>query len=439
MKSFMPCGGPLELVRRLVPGWPSSCPGGAGTELSRLRFRHFRYQEASGPREVCQKLLELSQRWLRPEVRSKEQLLELVVLEQFLSILPEEIQSWVWVRHPESCAQAVALAESFQLGAAEPQGIWEQKVTLRVKLEEMPPGAVEEPEAPRDLTTPPSASPHVPSRARGQQEVTQAKVLEVVPEAEELQEEGPTTAPSHLETSTSHPPPTPLQGRRRRRLHGPQPPADATSSSQPLHRPPLDPLEAKEEVPKLRPYPCGQCGKSFGRQTHLRTHQRTHSGLKPYCCGSCGKSFGHLSTLTTHRRLHTGERPYRCGSCGKTFTNPSDLTKHRRSHTGERPYPCARCGKSFSQQSNLSMHQRSHTQERPYPCGLCPKSFKYLADLRVHQRSHTGERPFSCPGCGKSFSNKSSLARHGRIHAREAGGDQGGREGEPSQMPPAPS
>uniref|UniRef100_A0A8C0U6J8 SCAN box domain-containing protein n=1 Tax=Cyanistes caeruleus TaxID=156563 RepID=A0A8C0U6J8_CYACU len=71
---------------------------------------------AAGPRDVWRRLRELSQRWLRPEERSKEQIMELLVLEQFLSILPEDIQSWVWVRHPESCAQAVALAESFQLG-----------------------------------------------------------------------------------------------------------------------------------------------------------------------------------------------------------------------------------------------------------------------------------------------------------------------------------
>ncbi|NXI44792.1 ZN197 protein, partial [Galbula dea] len=139
---------------------PASGPAwGPRTELRRLRFRQFRYQEASGPRDVCHRLQELSRGWLRPEVRSKEQIMELLVLEQFLSILPEEIQSWVWVRHPQSCAQAIALAESFQLGQGDPGGIWEQQVTVCVKVEEVSPGDVEDPEAVGDPPSPSSESP----------------------------------------------------------------------------------------------------------------------------------------------------------------------------------------------------------------------------------------------------------------------------------------
>lgn len=83
------------------------------TDTQRQLFREFLYQEAEGPREACGWLWYLSCQWLKPERHSKEQILELVTLEQFLAILPPEIQSWVKDGQPQSCAQAVALAEGF--------------------------------------------------------------------------------------------------------------------------------------------------------------------------------------------------------------------------------------------------------------------------------------------------------------------------------------
>ncbi|GAB1285860.1 SCAN domain-containing 1 [Apodemus speciosus] len=60
-----------------------------GPETFRQRFRQFRYQDAAGPREAFRQLRELSRQWLRPDIRTKEQIVEMLVQEQLQAILPE--------------------------------------------------------------------------------------------------------------------------------------------------------------------------------------------------------------------------------------------------------------------------------------------------------------------------------------------------------------
>ena len=88
---------------------------GAGTGLGQeplcKQFRQLRYEETTGPREALRRLRELCRQWLRPETHSKEQILELLVLEQLMTILPAELQAWVREHHPESGDEVVTALE----------------------------------------------------------------------------------------------------------------------------------------------------------------------------------------------------------------------------------------------------------------------------------------------------------------------------------------
>lgn len=112
---------------------PTLRGNGTNSETFRQRFRKFHYQEVTGPREAFSQLWELCCRWLRPEVHTKEQIVELLVLEQFLAILPGEIQKWVQEQCPENGEEAVALVEDLERRPGRPGC----SVTVSVKGQEV--------------------------------------------------------------------------------------------------------------------------------------------------------------------------------------------------------------------------------------------------------------------------------------------------------------
>ncbi|XP_051000443.1 zinc finger and SCAN domain-containing protein 29 isoform X2 [Acomys russatus] len=112
---------------------PTLRENGTNSESLRQRFRRFHYQEVAGPREAFSQLWELCCRWLRPEVRTKEQIVELLVLEQFLTVLPGEIQNWVQKQCPENGEEAVTLVEDLEREPGRPG----RSVTVSVKGQEM--------------------------------------------------------------------------------------------------------------------------------------------------------------------------------------------------------------------------------------------------------------------------------------------------------------
>ncbi|XP_058386667.1 myeloid zinc finger 1-like [Diceros bicornis minor] len=104
----------LALVPRVLQSTPTLVVGGPGPETPGQRFLGFRYEEAKGPHKALAQLWELCRQWLWPEVRSKEQMLELLGLEQFLGTLLPEIQARVWGQWPGSPEEAAALVEGLR-------------------------------------------------------------------------------------------------------------------------------------------------------------------------------------------------------------------------------------------------------------------------------------------------------------------------------------
>nr|XP_021547504.1 myeloid zinc finger 1 isoform X3 [Neomonachus schauinslandi] len=178
-----------------------AAPWDPGPEAARQRFRHFHYEEEEGPREALAQLRELCRQWLRPEAHSKEQMLELLVLEQFLCALPPEIQARVEGQRPGSPEEAAALVEGLRQEPGGPRR-W---VTVQVQGQEVLSEKMEPSNFQPLLQTKPQTpecGPRTPSEATQESPLgLRVKEEPTVTEDPELLDSGPAANPQEA-TST---------------------------------------------------------------------------------------------------------------------------------------------------------------------------------------------------------------------------------------------
>lgn len=231
----------------------------------------------------------------------------------------------------------------------------------------------------------------------------------------------------------------------------------------------LEPLKDTESVKiksvtknKIGFNKCDQCGKTFGRVTHLNRHMKALHSEKtlkcPHCdyktsashylqshlkfkheigtdnfyytCHICGKQVKGRSSYNLHTTTaHSDVRSFFCEVCGNGYKDKGGLVQHMKLH-GEKKFSCEVCGELFKAGFYLNRHMRAKHLERNIECDVCGVKFVRNFDLKYHKRTTHENNLFSCDICRAKFKHQSSVHKHVKKNACSINkqADRGGDE-----------
>uniref|UniRef100_A0A2K6FNW5 Zinc finger and SCAN domain containing 18 n=1 Tax=Propithecus coquereli TaxID=379532 RepID=A0A2K6FNW5_PROCO len=413
----------------------------ADLEFSRLRFREFVYQEAAGPHQTLARLHELCRQWLMPEARSKEQMLELLVLEQFLGILPDRVRPWVVAQYPESCKKAASLVEGLADVLDEPgmllgspagsssvlsEGVYERfPEPLLFPVGPLSPS--------QDLgrgypPTPwPSMEPLLPELgSMGEAKTEEADPATAEPKVKSFWEE-----PLHQEEwGHLDPAEENMKSYRKLLLWGYQfSQPDAASS-----------LETEEDLRLVEKESAegdlpgeGGLGSQLGAPpgvwflggerlegdcpadpsgTTEEEEEQPQKTPDPQDGDSNPASENQMQLVTQEPEEDKDEAT---PGLGTKRPHPEDVEEQ-----GPEPGEASGEPDAAGQDPGPSAEPDA-SRGKPFACSECGEAFAWISHLMEHHGSHGGRKRFACQGCWKTFHFSLALAEHQKTHEKEKG------------------
>ncbi|XP_070593293.1 zinc finger protein with KRAB and SCAN domains 7-like isoform X3 [Erythrolamprus reginae] len=440
-------------------------------EMKRQHFRQCCYQELEGPRRVYSQLQDLCRQWLKPESHTKEQILELIIQEHLLGILPTEAQNWVRECGPKDCVEMVALAEEFLIG--------HRHAPWQVPLPEASVSSLESEGRQRQHYHHPGASEMTPTRnsalaqpsSAGLQMAATGTAEEPVRVKEELEEtplhwevmrrsggsasalEGLLVPTPELDPQTDQP-----QGAfQERPEHGDQIPSAQFGAREPNQgqsnstQEQKSPLELLGElstasliavsdaspVSRLRRRKSREVERSqiYGLKTLKVMLKKLPSPQKGKSKGpeDCDRRATVLSKTIKRSTVLPGDRPYNSSDCGKAFSRPSPHPyRHEKgaAYCKKRPIPDSVFVEEMTSRGKEAPRDTCPPQQNiklegetgEYPiCGdqLIPTVSQEEGQTANEASEHQNMKMHSCRKCGYQAEKLGDILKHFRIHNKE--------------------